>query len=224
MLTTREYRLGAAFGVPVYLDLSFLFIAALACAAVGSLLAGLAFAACVGASVVAHEFGHILVARKYGFGTRRVTLSALGGCAEMFSIPKDPGQEMAVAFAGPVVSAALSVVSVCLVFPVAFLAPPLGAVLVYAAVVNAVLCVFNLLPGFPMDGGRILRAWLSRRKSRPDATRAAMNVGRVFAVLLACWGSVCLLSGHFAGVVSLLISWFIWRAGWQEYETTLYSG
>lgn len=223
MLTTKTYRLGELFGIPMYVDMSFLVIAAMALFCVGNPLLGVFVAAGLGASIMAHEFGHSLTARKYGFRTRKITLSMIGGCAEMEGIPTVPGQEMAVAFAGPGVSLALALLFGCLAFASAFV-QPVAAVFACLAVVNAMLCLFNLLPGFPMDGGRVLRAWLSRRKSRQEATRVAMNVGRVFAVLLACWGVFNVLSGNLAGATSLLISWFIWQAGWQEYMMSVYGG
>lgn len=223
MLTTKTYRLGEMFGIPMYVDMSFLFIAALALFSIGNLFLGIFIAAGLGASIMAHEFGHSLTAKKYGFRTRKITLSMLGGCAEMEGIPKVPRQEIAVALAGPGVSFALSLGFGCLAFVSAFVQPA-ATIFICLSVVNAMLCLFNLLPGFPMDGGRVLRAWLSRKKSRPEATRTAMNVGRIFAVLLACWGVFNLLSGNIGGASSLLISWFIWQAGWQEYMMSLYGG
>lgn len=223
MLTTKTYQMGEMFGIPMYIDMSFLFIAVMALFCAGNPLLGIFIAAGLGVSIMAHEFGHSLTARNYGFRTRKITLSMLGGCAEMEGIPKTPRHEIMVALAGPGVSLALS-------FGFGFFAvvfgfvKPVCAVFVYLAVINAMLCLFNLLPGFPMDGGRVLRAWLSRKRSRPDATRIAMNVGRVFAVLLACWGVLNLLSGNFGGITSLLISWFIWQAGWQEYMMSMYGG
>lgn len=223
MLTTRTYRLGEMFGIPMYVDMSFLFIAVLALLGTGNLFLGVFIAAGLGVSVMAHEFGHSLTAKKYGFGTRKITLSMLGGCAEMEDIPKIPKHEIAVALAGPGVSLALFFGFMCLAFILAFI-QPVAVAFLYLSAINAMLCLFNLLPGFPMDGGRVLRAWLSRKKSRSEATRMAMNVGRIFAVLLACWGVFNLLSGNFGGITSLLISWFIWQAGWQEYMMSLYGG
>ena len=99
MLTTRTYRLGEMFGIPMYIDMSFLFIAATALFCAGNPLLGVFIAAGLGASIMAHEFGHSLTARNYGFRTRKITLSMLGGCAEMEGIPKVPRQEIAVALA-----------------------------------------------------------------------------------------------------------------------------
>ena len=223
MLTTRTYRLGEMFGIPMYIDMSFLFIAVMALFCVGNPLIGVFIAVGLGVSIMAHEFGHSLTARNYGFRTRKITLSMLGGCAEMEGIPKVPRQEIAVALAGPGISFALSLGFGCLVFVFAFV-QPVATIFVCLSIINAMLCLFNLLPGFPMDGGRVLRAWLGRKKSRIEATRIAMNVGRVFAVLLACWGILNLLSGNFSGITSLLISWFIWQAGWQEYMMSMYGG
>lgn len=223
MLTTKTYMLGEMFGIPMYIDMSFLFIAVMALFCVGNPLLGVFIAAGLGVSIMAHEFGHSLTARNYGFMTRKITLSMLGGCAEMEGIPKVPRQEIAVALAGPGISFVLSLGFGCLAFIFAFV-QPVATIFICLSIINATLCLFNLLPGFPMDGGRVLRAWLSRKKSRPEATRIAMNVGRVFAVLLACWGIFNLLSGNIGGAFSLLISWFIWQAGWQEYMMSMYGG
>ena len=223
MLTTKTYRLGEMFGIPMYIDMSFLFIAVMALFCVGNPLLGVFIAAGLGVSIMTHEFGHSLTARNYGFMTRKITLSMLGGCAEMEGIPKVPIQEIAVALAGPGISFVLSLGFGCLAFIFAFV-QPVATIFICLSIINATLCLFNLLPGFPMDGGRVLRAWLSRKKSRPEATRIAMNVGRVFALLLACWGIFNLLSGNIGGITSLLISWFIWQAGWQEYMMSMYGG
>lgn len=223
MLTTKTYRIGEMFGIPMYIDMSFLFIAILALLGTGNLFLGVFIAVGLGVSIMAHEFGHSLTAKKYGFRTRKITLSMLGGCAEIEDIPKIPKHEIAVALAGPGVSLALFFGFICLAFILVFI-QPVAVAFLYLSAINAMLCLFNLLPGFPMDGGRVLRAWLSRKKSRPEATRMAMNIGRIFAVLLACWGVFNLLSGNFGGVTSLLISWFIWQAGWQEYMMSMYGG
>ena len=223
MLTTKTYRIGEMFGIPMYIDMSFLFIAMMALFCAGNPLLGVFIAVGLGVSIMAHEFGHSLMAKNYGFRTRKITLSMLGGCAEMEGIPKTPRHEIMVALAGPGVSLALMIGFGFLAVVFGF-ARPVCAVFVYLAVINVMLCLFNLLPGVPMDGGRVLRAWLSRKKSRPEATRIAMNVGRVFAVLFACWGVLNLLSGNFGGITSLLISWFIWQAGWREYIMSMYGG
>jgi stage IV sporulation protein FB len=223
MPTIKTYRIGNLFGVPMYVDLSFLFIALLVLVNTGNPLLGLLIAAGLGASILAHEFGHSLMAGKYGFRTRQITLTLLGGCAAMEGIPRAPKQEMAVALAGPGVSMVLAAGFLCLSVLTAWFQPLMSAFFILFAI-NAMLCVFNLIPGFPMDGGRVLRAWLCRKKSRPDATYTAMIVGRVFACLIAVWGVINILSGNFGGITQLLIAWFIWKAGWQEYVMSVYGG
>jgi len=223
MFKTKVFQLGSAFGIPLYVDISFLFIAVLVLMCGMGFLFGVLITVGFGFSILAHEFGHCLVARKYRCRTRKITLSMLGGCAELESIPKVPKQEMLVALAGPGTSLALAVVFSVVAFlfcRVAFLFQSFTVL----SGLNAGLGFFNLLPGFPMDGGRILRAWLSRKKPRQDATRTAMNVGRVFAALFACWGVFNIMSGNIGGLISLLISWFIWQAGWQEYMASVYGG
>lgn len=223
MLNFKSFKLGVAFGIPVYVDVSFLFIAAMLLLGVGNPLTGALVAAGLGFSIVAHEFGHSLTARKYGFATRKITLSMIGGCAELEGIPKISKQEMLVALAGPGVSLLMVAAFFGCAIATSFFKPIMES-FVWLSAINAALCAFNLLPGFPMDGGRVLRAWLSRKRPRQAATRIAMNVGRVFAVILACWGVFNVASGNIGGATSILISWFIWQAGWQEYMMSIYGG
>ena len=223
MLTTKTYKIGKILGIPTYVDMSFLFIAIVALVNTRNPLIGILVALGLGVSILAHEFGHSLTARKYGFRTRQITLSMLGGCAMMEGIPRIPRQEIVVALAGPAVSAALSLCFLALAIATCWF-EPLMSVFIILFAINAMLCVFNLLPGFPMDGGRILRAWLCRKKSRPDATYTAMLVGRVFACLIAGWGIVNILTGNLGGLTQLLIAWFIWKASWQENVMAVYGG
>ena len=134
--------------------------------------------------VLLHEFGHALTARRYGIGTRGIVLSPIGGIASLDRVPRDPAAELVITAAGPAVNLAIwAVASVLAGFP----APTRSAAGIaeffgLLATVNLVLAGFNLLPGFPMDGGRILRALLTYRLGRRQATEIAATVGRVFAV------------------------------------------
>ncbi|WP_284006564.1 site-2 protease family protein [Haloarcula pelagica] len=161
---------------------------------VGSLVWVLGVAAAVGlfSGVVLHELGHSLVAMRYGFPIDSITLWLFGGIAQLTEMPDDWKQELAIAVAGPIVSVLLGGLSY-----VAFAVLPatestllqsVRFVLAYLAVMNLALAVFNMLPGFPMDGGRVLRALLARTRPYARATEIAAEVGKVFAIFLGLFG------------------------------------
>lgn len=145
--------------------------------------------------VVLHEFGHALTALRYGIRTRHITLYPIGGVASLERMPEKPAQELAVALAGPAVNLAIAVlIGIGLFFGHAF-APveidrgPVGvrAVLNVLMVGNIGLLLLNLIPAFPMDGGRVLRALLALRMDRVKATRIASYFGRGIALLFIAW-------------------------------------
>lgn len=148
--------------------------------------AGLAFILAIFACVVAHEYGHALMARRFGIATRDITLLPIGGLARLERMPEEPGREIAVALAGPAVNLAIALVLI--VFLGARVDPATMAIedpridfLARLASVNLFLALFNLLPAFPMDGGRVLRALLSLRFDRATATRYAATAGQMLA-------------------------------------------
>ena len=212
----RSFRIGSAFGIPIKLDLTFLLILPVFAYLIGSqieptaqllndvwmadiavepLTAGLmpwvvGIVAALGlfVGVVLHELGHSLVAMRYDVPIDAITLWIFGGIASMEEIPEDWRQELAISVAGPIVSVVLG--GICYV---AFLQVPSGLsavrfILGYLAVLNVVLAIFNMLPGFPMDGGRVLRALLARTRPYARATQIAAEVGKAFAILLGLWG------------------------------------
>jgi Zn-dependent protease/CBS domain-containing protein len=225
----RGIRIGSAFGIPIRLDVTFLIVLPLFAWLIGSDVDGLAqvvdatfgvaldgaaltagatpwilgAAAAIGlfVGVLLHEFGHSLVAMRYGYEIESITLWLFGGVARFTEIPEDWRQEFTIAVAGPIVSVLVGVVSY-----VAFLAvsgsDALQFVLGYLAVTNVALAVFNMLPGFPMDGGRVLRALLARTRPHAQATQIAARVGKVFALLL---GLVGLLSNLFLVALAFFI-------------------
>ena len=191
---------------------------------------GVLFTLALFASVVLHEFGHALMARRYGVSTKDITLLPIGGVARLESIPDKPKQELAVAIAGPAVTLAIAL-ALYLVFLVTGTAVPsptaiLGqgtasAWLARLMWVNVSLLVFNLLPAFPMDGGRVLRAALSLRMPALRATAIAAGIARAFALL---FGLVGLLYNPFL----VLIALFVWMGAAGEsaalQQRTLLSG
>ncbi len=143
------------------------------------------------ASVVAHELAHALVARRFDVRTSAITLFLFGGVATLEEEPSSPKADALIALAGPGLSAALALVAFALLFAVDRFVPgrfgtALGYLGTYVMLANVVLAVFNVIPAYPMDGGRVLRAFLWRRwRDRVAATNAASRIGMVFALLLA---------------------------------------
>jgi Zn-dependent protease/CBS domain-containing protein len=167
------------------------------------------------ASLVLHELGHSLVARHHGIGIASITLFVLGGVSQMKEEPRQARHELQIALVGPLVSLALAVVFGALSRLAATGAEPsaLGVVLTYLAGVNLLVAVFNMLPAFPLDGGRVLRAILwSRSGDLMRATHTAARVGRLLALGLIAFGVFLLFGGNFAGVWLMLIGWFILQA------------
>ena len=146
--------------------------------------------------VVLHEFGHALAARRYGIQTESITILPIGGLASLERIPEAPKQELVVAAAGPMVNVViafllwifLSQTGNFLIDPETLTAINSENFLFALFGVNIVLVVFNLIPAFPMDGGRMLRALLSFKMSRLKATEWAVSIGKFFAILFVFWG------------------------------------
>lgn len=200
-MSTR-WRLGSVFGFPVYIDLSFLLLLGVAFLWLGG-LAGVAVVIASFASVLVHELGHSLVARHRGVPVHAIELSFLGGAAQMSDVPRSARDEIAIAAIGPIVSLSL-----------AGLGLGLGLALdnFYVAAIgwiNLVLGLFNLIPALPMDGGRVLRALLTRRMDYVRATDVAVTVSRVTAgafVVLGLMGQLQLL----------VLAPFLWMMGTRE--------
>ena len=180
---------------------------------------GLVYILLLFACVVLHEFGHILTARRYGSQTLDVVLLPIGGVARMKSIPEKPSQELAVALAGPcvnfVIAAGLFVVlgSQTIMQDVTRPAKDIP-ILSQLAIANIALAVFNLVPAFPMDGGRALRALLSYRMDRAAATALATRIGHVLAI---GFGVLGFIAGH---PLLMLVALFIFLGATAENNST----
>ena len=213
----RKIKLCNAFGIPVYLDFSLIILLLVFATDGGPFILSMACALMLLVSITAHELGHALTARMFGYGTRDITLSLLGGCASLIALPRKAWQEFLTAVAGPGVSFALAGLAF-----LALLFVPLdqwtATLLSYTVWMNLMLGIFNLLPGFPMDGGRVFRSLMRAFMSRAKATYIAMIVGRGVAVLLGLWGLHRIVNGGGWGFVTILIAWMIWREGWREYQ------
>jgi stage IV sporulation protein FB len=176
---------------------------------------GVLFMVLLFACVLAHEFGHIVAARRYGIRTPDVTLWPIGGVASLERIPDKPREELVVALAGPAVNVAIAAVLVLVLgsgFDGAAMAEmenPRAGMLARLAAANIFLVVFNLIPAFPMDGGRVLRALLAMRRSHADATRIAARIGQGAAFLFA-------LLGLFLNPMLIVIGLFIYLAATAE--------
>ena len=176
-------------------------------------------------SIVFHETAHSLVARHYGLPIRGITLFIFGGVAEMTAEPNRPRDELLMAAAGPVASLLLAAICYALLFPLAAWDGPLAAagVLWYLALINFMLALFNLVPAFPLDGGRILRAALwSWRGDLVWATRIAAGAGNLFGALLIVLGLIEILQGDLVGGIwRFLVGMFLRGAASASLDETL---
>ncbi|HMA24105.1 MAG TPA: site-2 protease family protein [Gemmatimonadaceae bacterium] len=179
---------------------------------------GVLFTLALFASVVSHELGHAIAARRVGVATRDITLLPIGGVARLESIPEKPRQELGIALAGPAVTLVIVIVLGILLRLLSLPMIPAtdaisrggaAAFLAQLMWVNASLLVFNLLPAFPMDGGRVLRAGLALRQDHRRATETAARVGRAFALLFG-------VVGLFYNPFLMLIALFVWLGAAAE--------
>jgi len=201
----KSWRLGSVLGFPVELNLSFLLLLGLVLIAFGG-LPGVALMLLVFGSVLLHELGHAVVARRLGVHVAGIELSFFGGAAKMVQLPRTANHELLIAAAGPAVSLVLGAVGLGLgALTHAWLFTWLGWT-------NLIIAAFNLIPALPMDGGRILRALLTRRMDFVSATDAAVAVARVVAVGFGLYG---LWNGHFQ---LALLAPFLWMMGTREKE------
>ena len=209
------FGIGRYFGIPVRVHVTLLVLLAVMFAGASSTaigLQGLFLSVLLFASVLVHELGHALVARRFGVGTKEILLLPIGGAAMLADHPKRPRDELLIALAGPAVSLALAGLSW-----LGHLALALTA-LADLAVVNLVLGLFNLVPAFPLDGGRVLRAALALRLGQLRATRAAARLGRLLAVGF-------IVFALYAGELVLgFIGAFIFIAAFSEERAALIQG
>lgn len=224
-----SWRIGRLAGIDLYIHATFVLLLAWVAFrehAYGAAAIGASFVYIVAlfAIVVLHELGHALTARRYGVQTRDIILLPIGGVARLERMPRDPRQELLVALAGPAVNVVIAIVLYAL-FRLTGSGSP-SAMDLYAVdllsstrafvyqlvIVNVMLAAFNLLPAFPMDGGRVLRAILAMRMSSYErATTIAARVGRAFALLLGFAGVY-----EFQNPFWVLIALFVWMVAGNE--------
>jgi Zn-dependent protease len=214
-----SWKLGRVAGIDVYLHPTFLLVL-LPTFSFGGPLTIL----CVFGCVLLHEFGHALMARRFGIETEDITLYPIGGVARLRRLPRAPGAELLIALAGPAVNFAivgvltvLSLLGVDALVAGTTVGFMLGELLfIKLLFINLVLGLFNLIPAFPMDGGRVLRALLSGWLGRAQATSIAATIGRTLAVLFGIFGIITLFSGPYPNPMPLALAAFIYFAARME--------
>ena len=215
-------KIGKFAGIDVNLHLTFLLLVGWVALlhwqrgqSMGAALVGVLFIIAIFMCVVLHEFGHALMARRYGIATRDIILLPIGGLARLEKMPTQPIQELWVALAGPAVN--VMIAAALFVWlqltaswePLQSLTVTTGPMLERLMAVNVFMVAFNMTPAFPMDGGRVLRAVLATRLVYGQATRIAASIGRVIALL---FGFV----GFFYNPFLLFIALFVWMGASQE--------
>jgi Zn-dependent protease/predicted transcriptional regulator len=172
-------------------------------------------------SVLLHELAHSLVARARGLPVHNIVLFIFGGVSNIEQEPKTPGVEFSMAFVGPLVSLLIGALAYGFLFLVRGSHSAIVPVLAYLAVANILLGVFNLLPGFPLDGGRVLRSIVWKLTGNAyRATQVATIVGQIIAYLFILWGIWLFFSSHdaFDGIWSGFIGWFLLSAAQSARE------
>ena len=239
-MTRHNIPLGRILGIPIGLDYSWFVIFAL----ITWMLAGSYYPAefndwpaqlywfmgavtalMLFASVLLHELGHSVVALRYSIPVRSITLFLFGGVAQIGTEPPTAIAELLIAIAGPIVSLALAALFFVVQPLVAGIEPLLGLAK-YLAYINLALVLFNLIPGYPLDGGRVFRAivWSITGNMR-RATLIAANVGRFFAFLLIFVGVWQMFSGNFSGGLWIaFIGWFLDNAASGQLQQTMSQG
>ncbi len=217
-----SWKIGRFAGIDVYIHTTFLLLIAffgfnywLQTRTLAGTLEGIGFLLLLFLSVVLHEYGHALTARRYDIQTRDITLLPIGGVARLERMPDKPIQELWVALAGPAVNVVIAALLFAYLFLTRSLVPLPGLLLTGGPflerlmVVNLFLVGFNLLPAFPMDGGRILRALLALRLEYVQATQIAASIGQGMAFLFG-------IVGLFINPFLLFIALFVWIGAQQE--------
>jgi Zn-dependent protease len=217
-----QWKLGTFAGIDVFVHATFLLLIGwigyshwLQFGTIAKVAEGIFFILALFLCVVLHEYGHALTARKYGIKTRDITLYPIGGLARLERMPEKPIEELWVALMGPAVNVVIAALLFAYLFvtnsliPLNELTVASGSFLSRLMVVNITLVLFNLIPAFPMDGGRVLRALLAMRMDYVRATQIAANIGQGLAFLLG-------LFGLFNNPFLLFIAFFVWIGASQE--------
>lgn len=232
--------IGRIFGVPIDLDYSWFLIAGLITWAMAAnyypaefkggspgqyWLMGVVTAVLFFASIVVHELAHSWVAMRYKIPVHRITLFIFGGVSQIAGEPPNAGAEFLIAVVGPLTSFALAALFYFLE-PVLASAPAAVAVVKYLSYINGFLGLFNLIPGFPLDGGRVFRAivWGVNKNFR-RATVVAASTGRFFGFLFIFWGVLQVFRGNIGeGIWTAFIGWFLESAAASQVQQQMLQG
>jgi len=227
-------KIGKIYGIPIKLHFTLIFIVALIAWSVGSnvyliaemlgisdpditiglesYMLGVVIAVGLFLSVFVHEMAHSIVSIKSGFPVEEISLWLFGGVSKMDEIPSDPNLEIKISAVGPLSS--LAIAFIAFVGGTLMVNDLLVFTLLYLSFINFFLAGFNLIPAFPMDGGRILRALLAKRYNYVKATKTAATIGKIFAVLFG-------ILGLFINIFLVLIAFFIYMAASQESQSVM---
>lgn len=220
-----SWRIGRIASIDVYIHATFLILIGWLLmmemargSSFGEAVIGIAFVIALFGCVILHELGHALMARHFGIKTRDITLLPIGGLARLERMPRVPQHELLIALAGPAVNVVIAAVLLAILLVTGLSGDWFrGSLLsggnpLYSLIqTNVLLALFNLLPAFPMDGGRVLRALLALRTTRLKATQIASKVGQGMAILFA-------IAGLMGNPILLLIALFVYQGAAQEYQ------
>ncbi len=230
----NSFQIGKIFGISIRIDYTWFVVFALLSLSLGGhhfpqyypgwspvlyWFMGIITALAVFSSVLVHELAHSLVSRARGVPVRNITLFIFGGVSQLSDEPKSPGGEFWMALAGPATSIGIGAIARVLYLVTGSASTPLAAFAELLAYINVGVAIFNLVPGFPLDGGRIFRAiiWKITGNLR-KATHVASIVGRIIAYLLILLGVWRVLSGDMFGIWIAFIGWFLEKAASSSYR------
>lgn len=221
------FKIASAWGIPIELHLTFMLLMAAVFVLSFPQLYLFVWVMFLFVFVTFHELAHCIVAKHYKIRVRKIVLYPIGGVSEIEEVPENPSIEWRLAIAGPLTSFLVGAILlggaslICITTPVASISPALattGSLLLDLAVLNLLLGAFNLIPAFPMDGGRVFRALLAERMKFSDATKYAAYIGKLFGIGMVVFG--VLFPNYFLLIV---VGMFVYIGASEEAEQTIVS-
>lgn len=211
-----SFKIGSAWGIPIELHITFVLL--MAVVFIFSSLYFFTLIMLLFVFVVVHELSHSVIARHYKIKVRKIVLYPIGGVSEIDEIPDNPRIEWRMAVAGPLSSIMIGLLFYGLSFvtPITTVGTLYGSFTLDLALLNLVLGAFNLIPAFPMDGGRVFRALLAERMKYSDATKYAAYIGRLLGIIMA-------VAGFFYNIFLIIIGAFVYIGASEEAEQTIVS-
>ncbi|MCK9150884.1 CBS domain-containing protein [Methanobacterium alcaliphilum] len=208
------------FGIPIELDISFLILILFIYSLVFLQFIPIQLAiliTLVFITVIIHELSHSYMAQRYGVNIEKIVLLPIGGVAQMGEIPHNPRQELIISAVGPLTNVIIAIVSYIIYLGIkSYIYPLISTFILDFTIVNIFLAIFNMIPAFPMDGGRILRAILAEKMDYIRATEISASIGKILAIFMAA-------AGIFVNVFLIVIGLFIYIGAEQEYRATVIS-